>query len=102
MATNEIHLGDIGTTFLITVTDGTDAIDISSATTKQLILADPSGNSSAKTAEFNTDGTDGVLKYITVADDIDETGKWNIQAKFILTGGTWYSEIHKFTVVGNL
>ena len=32
MAANEIHMNDVGTRFLVTVTDGTSAVDISSAT----------------------------------------------------------------------
>ena len=38
MAANEIHLNDIGTQFLLTVKDGSSAVDISSATTKQIII----------------------------------------------------------------
>ena len=38
MAANEIHVNDVGTKFLVTVTDGSIAVDISSATTKQLII----------------------------------------------------------------
>ena len=38
MAANEIHVNDVGTQFLVTVTDGSRAVDISSATTKELII----------------------------------------------------------------
>ena len=44
MAANEIHINDVGTKFLVTVTDGTSAVNISSASTKQLIFKKPSSS----------------------------------------------------------
>ena len=74
MAANEIHINDVGTKFLVTVTDGASAVNISSAGTKQLIFKKPSGTKLTKAAVFNTDGTDGKMYYNAIADDLDETG----------------------------
>ena len=63
MAANEIHMNDVGTKFLVTVTDGTTAVDISSATTKQLIFQKPSGTKLTKATAFTSDGTDGKMQY---------------------------------------
>ena len=65
MAANEIHMNDVGTKFLVTVTDGTTAVDISSATTKQLIFQKPSGTKLTKATAFTSDGTDGKMQYIS-------------------------------------
>jgi len=48
MAANEIHINDVGTKFLVTVTDGTSAVNISSATTKEFIFQKPSGTKLTK------------------------------------------------------
>ena len=102
MAANEIHINDVGTQFLVTVTDGTSAVDISSATTKQLIFKKPSGTKLTKTASFITDGTDGKIKYNVAADDLDEAGSYKLQGKVIISDGTFYTDIHTFKVYRNL
>lgn len=102
MAANEIHLNDIGTVFEITIQDGTSAIDVSGATTKQIIFQPPTGAKKTKTALNKTDGTDGIIKYTTVADDLDATGLWKYQAYVVLSGGTWSSSVLEFRVYPNL
>ena len=104
MAT-EIHLGDIGTSFQITLRDGEGIVDISSAVgagTKTITFKKKSGVVVEKEASFLDDGVDGILKYLTILDDLDELGTWEIQAKVILTSGTWRSNIEKFKVYENL
>tara|TARA_Y100000310_G_scaffold318630_1_gene372953 strand:- start:433 stop:741 length:309 start_codon:yes stop_codon:yes gene_type:complete len=102
MAANEIHINDVGTKFLVTVTDGTSAVNISSASTKQLIFKKPSGTKLTKTAVFNTDGTDGKMYYNAIADDLDETGSYKLQGKVIISDGTFYTDITTFKVYRNL
>lgn len=102
MAANEIHIGDIGTILRVTVKDGDTAVNISSATSKIIILEDPDGNNSEKTAIFTTDGTDGKIQYTTIAGDLDERGNWSIQAKIVMPSGTWYSDVSVFQVHENL
>ena len=102
MSANEIHQGDIGTILRLTVKDGTDAIDLSAATTKEIVLRKPSGSMVTKDATFTTDGSDGQIQYTTVADDLDEAGIWRIQARVVLLGGTWRTDIARFEVYENL
>ena len=102
MAANEIHVNDVGTQFLVTVTDGSSAVDISSATTKELIIKKPSGTKLTKATSFNTYGTDGKMKYNIASDDLDEAGSYKLQGKVVISDGTFYTDIHTFKVHRNL
>ena len=102
MPANEIHQNDVGTQFLVTVKDGSSAVNISSATTKQLIIKKPSGTKLTKAAAYSTDGTDGKIYYNTVADDLDEAGTYKLQGKVIISDGTFYTDITTFKVYRNL
>ena len=102
MAANEIHVNDVGTQFLVTVTDGSSAVDISSATTKELIIKKPSGTKLTKATSFNTDGTDGKMQYSISYDDLYEAGSYKLQGKVVISDGTFYTDIHTFKVHRNL
>jgi len=102
MSANEIHLNDVGTKFLVTIKDGSSAVDVSSATTKQIIIQKPSGTKLTLSAAFSDDGTDGKISYNTVADDLDESGSYKLQGKVIISDGTFYTDITSFKVHRNL
>ena len=107
MSKKEIHLGDIGTVIEVEVktinSSGEEVIlNVSSATTKQILFTPPKGVKKTKTAEFLTDGTDGILTYTTVADDLDEVGTWDAQPHVVLSSGTWSGSIERFEVYPNL
>ncbi len=101
---DEIHVGDIGTVFTVTLTENSVAVDISSATVKQLIFKapEPDGTVSTKTALFTTDGHDGKLSYTTIANDLNRSGVWKVQAYVEVTSGKWHSSYTTFTVYPNL
>jgi hypothetical protein len=82
--------------------DGVSVVDISTATTKQIIFRKPDKTLLEKTASFVIDGTDGKLKYTTIANDLDINGKWNLQVRVVLPTGDWHSDIYEFTVHANL
>jgi hypothetical protein len=98
MAYTDIQADDYGWIARLTLQQDGVAVDISSYTTLQLIFRDPSGTQSAKTATFNTDGTDGVLKYTVADGDIDVAGSWRVRARVAKTGVELHSEWHLFTV----
>lgn len=99
----EIHVGDIGTIFRITIYDGgTTALDVSTATSQEIIFLKPDGTTVTQTSSFYTDGTDGIIQYTTIANDLDAAGTWKLQAKVTLPGGTWSSCTQKFKVYANL
>ncbi len=103
MAANEIHFGDIGTVFKVTIKDDSTVVDISTASTKQIVLKKPSGEKLTKTANFLTDGSDGIITYTTISGDLDEAGMWKIQGYIVLSGGnTFYTDINAFKVYRNL
>lgn len=60
----------------VTITEDGSAVDVSGVTTKQIKLQDPSGNTTSNTADFTTDGTDGVIEYQVTDGEIDERGQW--------------------------
>lgn len=100
----EIHVGDVGTAFKITVKDEDEAvIDISTATLKQIWFQKADGTVVTKTASFVTDGTDGQMQYVTEDDDLDQTGKWKIQG-YIEIGASRkvHTDISEFKVWPNL
>jgi hypothetical protein len=106
MAVNEIHVGDIGTIFELTLMDDTVVVDVSSAVaigTKQIHFVRPDGTASTEEASFTTDGTDGKIQFITPdVNFLDQAGGWKIQGKVTLVTGTWSSDISSFKVYKNL
>jgi hypothetical protein len=103
MPIGEIHENDIGVALRGTFKDQDDEIvNIALATTKQIIIHQPGGDVLTKSGSFVTDGTDGLLQYVTVDGDLTPTGWYKIQG-FVIIGSTQYhSDIHKFQVHGNL
>jgi hypothetical protein len=94
-----MRVGDIGTTFESTITDETGAaVNIASASTKTLTFRKPSGKVVPQTAVLVNTGTDGKMKYVAVAGDIDETGVWSWQGRVAVSGGDWKTDIFQFTV----
>tara|TARA_R100000008_G_C3580871_1_gene168420 strand:- start:668 stop:976 length:309 start_codon:yes stop_codon:yes gene_type:complete len=102
MPANEIHQNDIGTKFVVTIKDGSSAVDVSGATTKQIIFKKPSGTTLTKAAAFNSDGSDGIIYYSAASEDLDETGTYKIQGKVVISDGTFYTDIQSFKVHRNL
>ena len=102
MAANEVRVGDIGTRFKVTVKDGASVVSLSGATTKQIILKKPDGTKLTKSAEFSSDGTDGVMHYDTVSGDLDVAGIWKLQGKVVISAGTFSTDIYSFKVHRNL
>lgn len=100
----QIHYNDIGTVFRITLKDSITGVvvDVSDATTLQIILQDPEGTNITKTASFTTDGTDGVIECTSVDGDLDVEGDWKLQVFFANGSGSWHSNITNFRVHANL
>lgn len=101
--TEEIHVGDIGTKFLVTIKEGTSVVDISSATTKEIIFLKPEAASgTVEVAEFETDGTDGKIYYLSGTSFLDTAGEWTIQAHVAIGTDEWRSSFGTFVVYDNL
>jgi len=102
MPANEIHVNDVGTLFTLTIKDGDSAVNISSATTKKIIIKKPSGTKLTYSTAFVSDGTDGKMKYNAVSGDLDEAGTYKLQSYVIISDGTFYTDITSFKVYRNL
>lgn len=111
---DELHVGDIGTSIELEITEcdstGTSAVDITTADslTVRFQKVAPTYTvieriGTIYTGGTNGDGTDGIVQYITVAGDIDQVGKWKIQAIVDFpVGSKFHSSIVKMSVKDNL
>jgi hypothetical protein len=98
-----IRQNDIGTELQVQINDCNEVvIDVSAASSKQIILKKPSGAMLTKDADFVTDGTDGLLSYVTQSGDLDEIGTWKIQSSVSIGGNVWKSSFKSFKVHRNL
>ena len=99
---NEVQLDDIKIRIILTIMEDGEAVDISAATVKQIILRSPAGVTTTFTATFLTDGTEGKIYYETVSGDLNVAGLWKTQGKVEVSSGTYRSDIHSFRVHSNL
>ena len=103
---SEIHLGDIGTVFEVTIMDGKSVVNVSTATDITFHFKKPSGTLITKTGQFATNGSDGKVKYTTISGDLDELavkGKtWKYQVEITLPYWHGKSDIGEFEVHPNL
>jgi hypothetical protein len=99
---SEIHYGDIGVNFNITVMNGTAVLDVSNADDIYIIFQKPDSSDLIKTASLITDGTDGNIRYTTVSGDLDQVGTWQIQAKVDFGASVFSTDIQKFKVYRNI
>lgn len=95
---DNIHALDYGWTLRIRIVQDEVIQDISSYTTRQFIFKPPVGATVTKTATFDFDGTDGVLKYTVEDGLIDQAGDWRVQARISKTGAELTSESLTFRV----
>lgn len=99
----EIHIGDIGTNFIVTVfNQNSQLMNLASSTGLTIRFRKPDGVSMDKIAELYTNGTDGKLVYTLEEDDIDIAGQWSSQAIIEFTDGAWHTNIVNFTVYANI
>jgi hypothetical protein len=99
---SEIHYGDIGVNFNITVMNGTVVLNVSNANSISIIFQKPDGSDLIKTATLVTNGTDGNIRYTSVSGDLDQIGTWQIQAKVNFGASVFSTDIQKFKVYRNI
>jgi len=98
----EIHVGVTVKLKAHIVDEDGDDVDVSAATTKQILLEAPGGTDTANTATFSGDGTDGYIEFTTLITTLDEIGIWAAQAYVVTPTQTLKSNIHSFEVKSNL
>lgn len=102
MSLNAIVAGDYGQVIKLTFIDtDTDlAADISGYTTSQsMIFEDPDGTQTTKTAAFDSDGTDGIIKY-TVDADFLTAGQWRVKGQ-VASGAAKLTTLWGLFLVGD-
>ena len=99
---SEIHVDDIGVNFNITVMNGSVPLDVSNADNIYIIFQKPDGSDLTKSASIVNTGSDGNIRYTTVAGDLDQVGTWQIQAKVDFTISVFSTDIQKFKVYRNI
>lgn len=98
-----VQRNNVGTVFRVTFTTCAGvALDISSATTKEIIFKSPDGTRTAKTGSYTNTGTDGKLEYSSEADFLSEAGEWSIQGHVIIGSQNFHTTVGTFTVAKNL
>jgi hypothetical protein len=100
--TADLYVGDVGFFFDRTVMVNGVAADISEATVKEYLFGRPDTTCFAKTPSFVDDGTDGELRYVTQAADIDMSGSWKLQVHVTTPTLEFHSQITNFEVGRNL
>ena len=58
--------------------DSNGAINVSAASPITFYFTKPGGTTVTKTGSLYSDGTDGIVKYLTTSGDIDEEGLWSV------------------------
>lgn len=99
---SQIHVGDVGTQLIMTVKDDGVVVDISSASTLDVIIKKPDGENYTKSGQLSTDGTDGKMYYTSVSGDFNAAGNYKLQGRVVLASGTYYTSVSDFKVYCNL
>ena len=100
---SRINLGEVGTTFRISLVDDSgEVIDVSTASPIKIFFKKPHGTKIAKEASFYTDGSDGIIQYESQIGDIDFAGQWFMQGYVEIEGDKFFSEISAFWVDNTL
>lgn len=95
---HHIHIDDYGFYGKLRVVRDGAGMDISNYSTLRYVLRSPNGYPKVRSAAFDTNGVDGVLKYLFASGDIDEIGEWSVQARLAKTGAELTSESMRFDV----
>jgi len=103
--TDEIRVGQVGFTFIITFKNAVTGavINVSTASTKKITFRKASGTAMTKTASFTTDGSDGKIQWTTTLEaELSESGDWTMQGKVVMAGATYRTSMIIFRVAANL
>lgn len=99
----QIHQNDIGIIFRITILDQSSIVaDISAASTKDIKFLKPDGRLLTKLGSFVTNGTDGRIQCVSIANDLDICGIYRMEAYIIQSGNFFNTDVVNFKVHGNI
>lgn len=76
--------------------------NVSSATVITFYIIKPNGTVLTKTGVLDTDGTDGIVKYTTIAGDLDQVGAYRVEVYIEFSAGKFTTTPSSFTVKSTL
>ncbi len=83
----EARKNDVGVILRGTVKEGGTPLDVSAATLLELLLTPPRGEPRTRAVVFFTDGSDGIVDYVTVGGDLNVVGTWQVQIHAVFATG---------------
>jgi hypothetical protein len=99
----EIHVGDQGTQIVVAITEGGAALDLSSASSRQIVFRKPGGDTLTLAAAVDGDPEDGRIIVLTGTEsgevEIDEPGLWLLQGRVQFPSGRWHTARDSFHVL---
>lgn len=103
----KVHVGDKNTDLQLLVedtgvSDTNSVVDLSTATTLEMVIQDPDGTETTVTASvLNAPGTDGYMRYLNSdATLFNQAGLWKYRAKITFSdGGIFQSNNGEFEVL---
>jgi hypothetical protein len=99
----DLQVGAIGAVITLTLTDAGAAVDLTNATTTEIILRGPQGPRLTRTATRTAPYSGGIVTYTTVAGDVAYAGPLKVQAHVEFSGGSeFWSSTVEFAVGPNI
>lgn len=98
------QVNDVGVRLIFTIVEDEVALNISAATTKTIYLKSPATDVAASgyPASFLLGGSGGQIYYDVGSGVLNTAGMWQAQGFVAISGGEYYTDIHKFRVDCNL
>src|SRR5512146_2751693 len=103
-----LHVTDFGVPFQVTCKEGSEVLDVSEATTREISFQKPNNGAIIGPFEMvlGSDGTDGVVIHVWDVGQLDTAGEWSYQLHLVFADKEVHSDWHdrngKFTVYGNM
>lgn len=98
-----LQKGVVGTWLEVEVLENcVAALNVSTATVKTITVKRPDNTSFSRAAIFSSDGTDGLIHLVTVAEDLTLEGTYYIQAYVEMPTWQGNTDIGEFEVKDNL
>lgn len=98
-----VQLGGVGLIFILEcLSSAGELVDLTDATSVEMIFRPPAGNHFTRTAQISTPGTLGQIKYITEVGDLTQKGRWEYQGHVVWPGKDLKTSVATFEVLGNI
>jgi hypothetical protein len=98
----QLRKDDVGSIIRVRVVENGLPFDASSALVKTYKLKRPSGSVMTVPVSFESDGVNGTFVYVTVENDLSESGPWSGQVFMEFTTGKWHTDHFNFNVGENI